>query len=196
MVQPNEQHDSDLLRLLSRDDEGAMEALFKKYYAFVSIAVLRLIADPETAEDIAQEVFMEIWKRRNALDIQISLKAYLRKTAVNKTLNYIRHQKNYKSEELSEQQFELHASENTSLETNELQALIEQAVEQLPERCRLVFKLSRLEEMSYQEIADKLDISVKTVENQIVKALKQLRETLRPFLNGGLLSLVWWILFF
>lgn len=170
-----------------------MEALFKKYYAFVSIAVLRLIADPETAEDIAQEVFMEIWKRRNALDIQISLKAYLRKTAVNKTLNYIRHQKNYKSEELSDQQFELHAPENTMVETNELQSLIEQAVEQLPERCKLVFKLSRLEEMSYQEIADKLDISVKTVENQIVKALKQLRETLRPFLNGGLLSLVWWL---
>ena len=172
-----------------------MEVLFKRYYAFVSVAVLRLIADTVTAEDIAQEVFMEIWKRRNSLDIQISLKAYLRKTAVNKTLNYLRDNKNYKNEELSDVQFDLHSSENPALETNELQGLIERAIEQLPERCKLVFKLSRLEELSYQEIADKLDISVKTVENQIVKALKLLREALRPFLNGSLVLLLYWIMF-
>ena len=167
-----------------------MEVLFKRYYAFVSLSVLRLVPDPATAEDIAQDVFFEIWRRRSSLDIHVSLKAYLRRAAVNKTLNHLRDKRNHKNEELSELQSEIQIPENPTLETNELNALIERAIEALPERCRLVFKLSRLEEMSYQEIADKLGISVKTVENQIVKALKMLRDALRPFVNGSLLLML------
>lgn len=171
-----------------------MEVLFKRYYSFVTLAVLRLVSDPVTAEDIAQEVFFEIWKRRNSLDIRISLKAYLRKAAVNKTLNFLRDRKNYQNEEISPLQAEIQITNDPTLETNELNALIDQAIEALPDRCKLVFKLSRTEEMSYQEIADQMDISVKTVENQIVKALKMLREALTPYLNGSLLLLIFGIL--
>jgi len=194
VVRPNEQSDTELLRLLSNGNEVAMEVLFKRYYSFVTLAVLRLVSDPVTAEDIAQEVFFEIWKRRNSLDIRISLKAYLRKAAVNKTLNFLRDRKNYQNEEISPLQAEIQITNDPTLETNELNALIDQAIEALPDRCKLVFKLSRTEEMSYQEIADQMDISVKTVENQIVKALKMLREALTPYLNGSLLLLIFGIL--
>jgi RNA polymerase sigma-70 factor (ECF subfamily) len=145
-----------------------------------------------TTEDLAQEVFMEIWKRRDSLVINTSLKAYLRRSAINKTLNYLRDKKNWKNEELSEIQLEISAEPGKTLEANELEKIVGQAIEQLPERCQLIFKLSRVEEKSYQEIADELEISIKTVENQIVKALRMLRDALRPYIDSGLLLLLWW----
>jgi RNA polymerase sigma-70 factor (ECF subfamily) len=188
----HELDDYDLLRRLSDDDEAAMEVLFKRHYSLVSYAIYNLVKDPQTTEDLAQEVFMEIWKRRDSLVINTSLKAYLRRSAVNKTLNYLRDKKNWRNEELSEIQFNLSAEPGKTLETTELEKIVGQAIEQLPERCQLIFKLSRVEEKSYQEIADKLGISVKTVENQIVKALRMLRDALRPYMDSGLLLLLWW----
>lgn len=192
MANTHELDDYDLLRRLSDDDEAAMEVLFKRHYSLVSYAIYNLVKDPQTTEDLAQEVFMEIWKRRDSLVINTSLKAYLRRSAVNKTLNYLRDKKNWRNEELSEIQFNLSAEPGKTLETTELEKIVGQAIEQLPERCQLIFKLSRVEEKSYQEIADKLGISVKTVENQIVKALRMLRDALRPYMDSGLLLLLWW----
>lgn len=169
-----------------------MEVLFKRHYYLVSYSIYNLVKDPRTTEDLAQEVFMEIWKRRDSLVINTSLKAYLRRSAVNKTLNYLRDKKNWKNEELSEIQLNLSSEPGKTLEATELEKIIGQAIEQLPERCQLIFKLSRVEEKSYQEIADELNISVKTVENQIVKALRMLRDALRPYMDSGLLLLLWW----
>ncbi|MFZ2899704.1 MAG: RNA polymerase sigma-70 factor [Saprospiraceae bacterium] len=192
MANTHELDDYDLLRRLSDDDEAAMEVLFKRHYSLVSYSIYNLVKDPRTTEDLAQEVFMEIWKRRDSLVINTSLKAYLRRSAVNKTLNYLRDKKNWKNEELSEIQLNLSSEPGKTLEATELEKIIGQAIEQLPERCQLIFKLSRVEEKSYQEIADELNISVKTVENQIVKALRMLRDALRPYMDSGLLLLLWW----
>lgn len=192
MANTHELDDYDLLRRLSEDDEAAMEVLFKRHYSLVSYSIYNLVKDSQTTEDIAQEVFMEIWKRRDSLVINSSLKAYLRRSAVNKTLNYLRDKKNWKNEELSEIQLEIRTEPGKTLETTELENIVGQAIEQLPERCGLIFKLSRVEEKSYQEIADELNISVKTVENQIVKALRLLRDALRPYMDSGLLLLLWW----
>lgn len=192
MANTHELDDYDLLRRLSEDDEAAMEVLFKRHYALVSYAIYNLVKDPGTTEDLAQEVFMEIWKRRDSLVINSSFKAYLRRSAVNKTLNYLRDKKNWRNEEISEIQFEISTEPGKTLETTELEQIVGHAIEQLPERCQLIFKLSRVEEKSYQEIADELNISVKTVENQIVKALRMLRDALRPYMDSGLLLLLWW----
>ncbi len=148
-------------------------------------AALRIIPDENTAEDLAQEVFFELWKRKQVLNINTSIQAYLRRAVVNKALNYLRDNRLIPVEE--DQMINAPGlrtdMDHTALETRELGELIRQSIDRLPERCRLVFTLSRYEEFSYQEIADKMGISVKTVENQMTKALRALREDLGPYLG-------------
>lgn len=179
-----EHPDSSLIELLGTDSSQAIELMFKKYYAFLCLAIRRIISDEHVVEDLAQDVFMDVWRKRDALKITTSLPAYLRRAGVNKSLNYIRDQKIKWDDE---DQLPLLASAqvdaNKILEGEEMQQLVDRLIDSLPERCRLVFSLSRFEEMSYREIAEHLNISVKTVENQISKALKILREGLEPILK-------------
>lgn len=175
--------DQELLALLRKNPDRGIEQIFRQYYAYVCQAVYRILPDEVLVEDICQEVFLELWRRRSRLEVKTSLSAYLRRAAVNRTLNYLRDQKITFDEDSDELPL---TSQMTGvvqdLEAKEMEELIDRAIDQLPERCRLVFVLSRFHEMSYQQIADELDISVKTVENQISKALKYLRETLGPHL--------------
>ena len=135
--------------------------------------------------------FLKFWRKREKIVITTSLKAYLRRAAVNKTLNYIRDQKVKPDGEDRLPPLESKSvSINQQLEAAELKILIDRSIDQLPKRCRLVFVLSRFEDMSYQEIADKLDISIKTVENQISKALKYLRASLGPYISPIFLLLI------
>lgn len=146
---------------------------------------MRILPDSGLAEDLVQEVFLELWRKRSGIQIQISFRAYLRRAAVNKTLNYLRDQRLPISDE-EFMPFQLASSTpqaDETLETSELKEEIDRAISALPERCRQVFVLSRFEELSAKEIADLLDISPKTVENQMTKALKSLREWLGPLLK-------------
>lgn len=175
--------DQELKQLFKVDAEQAIELLFRMYYEKVCQAVYKIIPKEEMTEDLAQEVFYELWRKKDQLSIKSSYLAYLRRAAINKALNYLRDQKIKLDDSTTVTQLKLHAPlSDEQLEASELQEIIDQAVDQLPERCRLVFILSRFEQMSYQEIADQLGISTKTVENQISKALKMLRETLGPYL--------------
>lgn len=179
-MQPSEK-DQELLRLLEEDPDRGIERIFRQYYAYVCQAVYRILPDESLVEDLCQEVFLELWRKRSTLEVKTSLRAYLRRAAVNRTLNFIRDRK----VTFDEQREELPLASPFSgalqdLEAKDLEQLIDRAIDQLPERCRLVFVLSRFHEMSYQQIADELDISIKTVENQISKALKYLREMLGP----------------
>lgn len=135
-----------------------------------------MVNDASTAEDIAQEVFFEVWKKKDTIQLTTGLKPYLRRAAVNRTLNHIRAQRMKFEEEADAT--EISTTEHGTIElmaADELKAKIDKSIEMLPEKCRVVFAMSRFEFMSYQEIADALDISKKTVENQIAKALKHLR---------------------
>ncbi|MCB0640499.1 MAG: RNA polymerase sigma-70 factor [Phaeodactylibacter sp.] len=182
--------DQELLDQLRANREDAIDGIFRRYYAKVCQAVIRVVKNPETAEDIAQEVFYELWKKREQLQITSSLGAYLRRAALNRSLNYLRDQRmqfEEVNEPLLEEEHSVSASEQ--LEMTELEDLIREKIEALPERCRIIFQLSRFEELSYKEIARQLDISEKTVEHQISKALKFLRAQLAPFIGKGLISL-------
>ncbi|MCB0652574.1 MAG: RNA polymerase sigma-70 factor [Saprospiraceae bacterium] len=175
--------DAELLDLLHRDGEKAVEILFREHYDSLCRAVYRVLPKAEVVEDLVQDVFFELWRKHESLQINTSIKAYLRRAAVNKTLNYIRDQR-LKTVDV-EKSPDLHskfteAPEN--LEASEMQERIDLAIDELPEKCRMVFVLSRFEEKSYKEIAEDLDISVKTVENQISKALKILRTALDSFM--------------
>ncbi len=183
--------DQELLELLAQDSDQAIVLIFRLHYSFICQAVYRVIPDQNLAEDLAQEVFLELWRKRDQLQVNTSLKAYLRRAAVNRSLNYIRDRKI--SFELDDSQVPIASGLPTigqHLEAEELQRFIDQAIDQLPERCRVVFVLSRFEQLSYAEIAENLDISVKTVENQISKALKLLRAALAPYLSAALLLLL------
>lgn len=161
---------------METDPDRAIEHLFRKHYTLVTRAVYRVLSDRAVAEDIAQEVFLDLWRKREKLTITSSLPAYLHRAAVNRTLNYLRDQKMKFAED--EKMPELRSAAPAPYENMaaaELQKKINAAVDSLPERCRAVFSLSRFEDMSYKEIAERLNISVKTVENQVSKALGVLR---------------------
>lgn len=178
-----DQTDKEILQLLPVNGDKAMEILFKKYYTYLCRILIRVIPEKNTAEDLAQDVFLDIWRKRDTINISVSLKAYLRRAARNKALNYIRDRKIRWEDDENQPEIEsTMVGANQLLEAEELQQLINRSIDQLPERCRLVFSLSRFEDMTYQEVADELGISIKTVENQISKALKLLRVSLGNYL--------------
>ena len=172
--------DQELITSLQNGDESAMDVLFRRHDKSICRSVYRILKDNNLAEDIAQEVFLGLWKKRDKLKITTSVQAYLKRTAVNKSLNFIRDQKiKFDDEEKMPVQYNNQSTSQQKLEADDLQNLINDSIDLLPEKCRLVFTLSRFEEMTYQEIANELNISIKTVENQISKALKFLRKALK-----------------
>lgn len=174
------------MELLRTNDDRAVALIFRRYYPYLCQVIYKVIPDANLAEDIAQDVFYDLWRRRARLDVTTSLTAYLRRAALNRALNYLRDQKiKFDEEEKAPTPRSYLPGAGQQMEEAELQQAIHRAIDALPERCRAVFMLSRFEELSYQEIADRLDISIKTVENQISKALKNLREALKNYLNAG-----------
>ena len=159
----------------------SVEQMFKQHYAFVCNVIHMYVRDRTKTEDIAQEIFAELWIKRDQLLIHTSVPAYLRRMAVTRSLNYIRDTKRHAWEELeTTTEFDpvssgYQADAIQQMEAAELKVALDAAIEALPEKCRMVFQLNRQEEMSYAEVASHLGISVKTVENQIGKALKLLR---------------------
>jgi len=162
-----------------------MPRIFEKYYEEVCSHIYRIIPVNETCEDIAQSIFLELWKKRRNMDIRTSIGAYLHKMALSRALNYLRDNKKHKHEP-EESLGSYHIDDNPlrKLMDNELHAVIQRTIDKLPARCRAVFVLSRFEGMSYQEISRALDISPKTVENQISKALLLLRSAVQNYDRG------------
>ncbi|MFK7933222.1 MAG: RNA polymerase sigma factor [Saprospiraceae bacterium] len=163
-----------------------MQELFRECYPAVCRAMYRIVREQATVEDLAQNVFIRFWEKRHSINITSSVGAYLNRMGVNEALAYLRKNKRYEIEELTPQtriaNDTVVSSEQTYLQT-ELKEQVKQAIDKLPPRCRLVFQLSRYEELTYKEIAAKLEISVKTVENQMGKALKVLRAELKGYLS-------------
>ena len=171
--------------LIPLSQMGSFEQLFRREYPFVCQVVSRYVAERSKVEDIAQDLFSELWVKRESIYIHTSVQAYLRSMAVSRALNYLRDTKKYDWDELDPLNEALHpaaaqeANVIQNLEEQELKEKLEKAILLLPEKCRIVFLLSRNDELSYAEISRQLSISVKTVENQIGKALKLLKLALR-----------------
>ncbi len=176
--------ETSLLEAIREGNETAFEMIFKEYYQALCRYAHSFLQDREEAEEVVQASFLGIWEKRTSLFITTSLKAYLYQSIRNRCLNVIKHGKVKQAHAQQEVYMRVNHAESTSdtVLSNELEKKIYAAMQVLPEQCRLVFKLSRFEELKYQEIADQLNISVKTVENQIGKALKLMREELRDYL--------------
>ena len=180
MISPEEK---ELLASIRRGETAGLKALFEKYHASLCSTAFRLIRSHDTAKDIVQEVFIKFWNNRASIEITSSLQAYLRRSVINATLNQMEKEQRHSKVEI--EQLQHHPSGTSSDDhhtTDELTREFENAVNSLPVRTRAVFLLIRREEMSYKEVAESLNISLKAVEKEMMKALKLLREMLKDLL--------------
>ncbi len=169
-------------------DEASFEVLFRKLYAPLCKTIFKIVQDKDLAEDIAQDAFFILWEKRN--EVTISVKSYLYRAAINKAFTQLEKNKRFVRTQEGDW-FEYEPSANTTEEIvneKELQMEVNKAIDSLPPACRTVFLMSRMDEMSYKEIAEALNISVKTVENQMSKALRIVREAVLVFVVGTMFS--------
>ncbi len=162
-----------------QNPEKALEEVFRAEYVHLCRTAIRLVGRADVAEDLVQDAFLEVWRRRENLDFQISVQAYLRRAVANRSLNFLRDNRRLTElpPDVATRPGDLNGESPT--ETAELQRLISDTIDGLPDKCREAFVLSRYEGLSYREIAEKLGISVKTVEKHIAKGLLSLRNVLR-----------------
>ena len=179
-------HSSEEISLLERlksGDQAALRELYAQYFAALIKVSANLTGETLHAKDAVQNTFIQFWNKRESLHIETSIYPYLRRMVIHEALAMKRKTDRrsalwYKQKSVKT----YHTDVEDMLQEKETQMAIRAAIDALPERCSEIFKLSRYSEMTYAEIAEALDISVKTVENQMGKALKVLRETLNEYL--------------
>ena len=172
--------DSDTIRRIKQGDKQEFEKLFRSSYVSLVRYAKTFVKDHDTSEEIVQNLFFRLWKDRQNLRIKSSLTGYLFRSVHNRALHFIEHQK-----VVSRHAGEIRAGTELTTEPvteaiyyNELQSKVAVVMERLPERCRVIFQMSRFEGLKYNEIADKLAVSLKTVEGDMGKALREFRKAL------------------
>lgn len=173
-------------KILSRIKQGYIkqfENLFKEYYEMLCHFAIKYVKNIEQSEEVVQDTFYNIWKNRATLNIKTSLKSYLFTAIRNNCLQVLR----TRSLDIKYENYYKSHYENSSitpsdeLNAKELSDVINKALNSLPERCREIFKMSRYDGLKYHEIAEKLSISIKTVEANMGKALKHFRSHLKDY---------------
>ena len=172
--------DNEIIRRIRKGDIKQFEALFRSSYASLVKYAKTLIKDHDTAEEIVQDLFFRFWQNKEKIQIESSLNGYLFRSVHNGCLHYIEHQKVVErhGQEISFNQSPGAESPADILQYKELQARIARTIEKLPERCGQIFCMNRFEGLKYKEIAEKLSVSVKTVEANMGRALKEFRKAL------------------
>jgi RNA polymerase sigma-70 factor (ECF subfamily) len=160
----------------------AFEGLFKQYYAKLVVYACKYVSDVDIAREIVQEFFVRLYEKRQTINIDTSVKSYLFRSVYNCCINYI-NQKNIQNRHLRNIDLERTEEENLENEIHaiELQQRIFEVIDGLPAKCRMIFKMNRLEGLKNEEIAEQLNLSKRTVETQISKALKILRQKLSDY---------------
>jgi RNA polymerase sigma-70 factor, ECF subfamily len=163
-----------LWRNIQQKDVGTFELYYKENYRRFLLLACKYLKDSAQAAEIINDVFLKIWEDGPHIRIESSLKSYIYKAIINRCLNALKKNKREFSHQTDLDTIQDEGYELRQIEENELRIRLYAAIDQLPEKCRQVFEMSRFEELKQQEIADKLGISVKTVKNHITIALKQL----------------------
>ncbi len=172
-----------------KDSIDAFEDLFKRYYVPLVVYAGKYVQGVDIAREIVQDFFVKLYEKRASITIDVSVKSYLYRSVYNCCMNYI-NQKNIQEKHLKNIDQERIVEDNLENEMNsvELQYKIFEVVESLPAKCKLIFKLNRMEGLKNDEIASQLNLSKRTVETQISKALKILRKKLAPYVENKTLS--------
>lgn len=175
-----EPDDPKLLRAIKNGDHTAFKKFFDKHHRFLYHFLLKRGMSEQQAEDLIQQAFVMIWEKRAEIDPNKSLRSYLFRIAYTRMLNVIRDHSKFQD---TEEPIEHEASEETDKElvNAELATAIELAILSMPEKRQAVFRLCFIQEFTYKDAADALDVSVKTVENHMGLALKELRGKLEGF---------------
>lgn len=178
----NKESDNQLFRLIQNDNKDAFNRLYNLFYAPLCIFAGRYISDLRVIEDCVHDIFLKIWKDRKNISINTSIRSYLYTATRNLCLDLIEKRKT----ELTYEQYILNTYDPFTSENlysiEELENIIEEAINKLPEKYQIAFRMSRFEELTYKEIAEKQNISVKTVEAYIHKSLVMLSKYLKDYL--------------
>ena len=178
--------DLSFIGLITQGNEQAFEKIFTDWFGKLHAYAFSVMRDETIAEEVVQSVFCRIWEKKDRLQINTSIKAYLYGSVYHECMDWLRKEKNskeHRSHVLRTGDRAVMESAAARAELDELERRLQQALDELPDQCRAIFQLSRFGELKYREIAGQLDLSVKTVEAQISKALKHLRKRLVDFLE-------------
>ena len=178
----NKISEKELIANIKNGDEAAYKALFSSYYKLLLGTAFNIMKNIDLSKDCVQEVFISIWKNRATLEIKTSLTPYLKRAVINRCINQLKRSERFDNEKKLE---DLNlANTNSAIQNiakDELQKVIDKGLNQLPERCRVIFVMRRFEGYKVKEIGEILEISPKTVENQLTKALKVLKAIVELF---------------
>ena len=178
-----EKSSKDLFTSFQNNDPAAVKQVFYDHYPRAYKTISRYIKDPAIAEDLTQEVIFNFWNKRNKINLKTSMGAYINRMAINQALMHIRSSKITSDVNVLEVKESVNPLPSEELHARELKDMIIKIVEKLPQQPKIVFKLSRFEQLSHKEIATALNIKEKTVENHMSRALKVLREQLKHILE-------------
>jgi RNA polymerase sigma-70 factor (ECF subfamily) len=177
--------EAELLARLRQGDDDAYAAIFRAHYSWLVLSAARLLGAKAPAEDLVQDVMLELWRRRETLALTGALRPYLHQSVRNRALNELRHGRTARRSEPFVRPPSAAPAADARASSRELEAAVADAVATLSPPQREVFDLSRRDGLTYPEIASVLEISVKTVEARMGRALRHLRERLAPWLPDG-----------
>lgn len=183
-MEKTEEIDFGIINSIKNGDKDAFHFIYSTLYADLCIASNRIIQDIDISEDIVQNTICKLWEKRKDLNINQNIRFYLFRAVKNSSLNYLRHKNiiiQFESEQQASDSIDTLTPEQEFSNT-ELQNKISKSIDLLPEKTKNIFKLNRFDSLTYNEIATKLNISSKTVEYQISKALKHLQNNLKDYL--------------
>lgn len=173
------------IRNLREGNLRSFEAVFREYYELLCRYACKLTGNAGTAEELVQDLFYTLWDKRQHLQIDSSLKSYLYTATHNRCLKHMEHQnvRNKYRDKVRDHREGTEPGPQERMQADELQVMINQTLDSMPERCSKIFRLNRFEGMKYSQIAEMLAISVKTVEANMGKALRILRRNLRDYVK-------------
>ena len=185
------QDDKFIFSKIRKGDVSVFERLFKKHYSNLCVFAENYVKEKPLAEEIVSEVFMKLWEKRHNVVIHTSIQAYLYTSVYNNSLKQLEHMKvfrkyyDYASYMLEKRELLHPQSEHyplANLISKEVEKEIQDAIDSLPDQCKEIFILQRFDDLSYDEIASKLNISINTVRTQLMRAMSKLRESLKDHL--------------
>ena len=177
--------ENEILNQIRQGDLKEFEFMFRTYYKELCNYAFQYFHDKDTSEEIVQDLFYKLWIKKETLVIKTSIRAYLYKAVYNNTMLFLRKKKSREKIELMPEEVD-HAYVNEPeipMQYTELDRIIQETIVSMPERVRKIYELSRLEGLKYKEIADRLSISIKTVEANMGKALKLFRQNLKNYME-------------